>query len=192
MRRHHGTPGDTSLRKIAPGLTPEYRIFIERSRFCVLTTVGPEGTDARPRGDDGPVVRILDDQRLVLPDWMGNNRIDSPRNIVRDCRVSLMFLIPGSTSVIRVNGRAQVTADPALRAAFARDGRQPRTVTFIATDEVYFQCARALMRARLWSGADESQGLPTPGHMLAALTGGTVGGPDYDRAWPGRARASMW
>jgi hypothetical protein len=192
LHAHYSTPAETALRKVAPGLSPEYRAFVERARFCILTTVGPEGTDASPRGDDGPVVRILDDRTFALPDWTGNNRIDSLRNIVRDPRVSLMYLVPGSVNVIRANGRAVVTADTGLRDSFARDGKTPRTVTVVTTDEVYFQCARAIMRAGLWAGRDDSAGLPTPGQMLAALTDGTVGGADYDRAWPERARASLW
>lgn len=188
----YGTPQPTSTTKVADRLIAEYRVWVERSRFCILSTVGPEGTDASPRGSDGPVVRILDDRTLALPDWRGNDRIDSLRNIVRDGRVSLMFMIPGSVNVIRVNGRARVTADAGLCESFARAGKAPRTVTVIALQEVYFQCARALLRARLWAGADESAGLPTPGQMLAAMTAGEVGGPAYDAEWPGRAARTMW
>ncbi|MEI4487987.1 pyridoxamine 5'-phosphate oxidase family protein [Frigidibacter sp. MR17.14] len=188
----YGQPLPTSTRKVADRLTPEYRVWIERSRFAVLVTVGPEGTDGSPRGDDGPVVRIEDDRLLALPDWRGNDRIDSLRNIVRDGRVSLMFMIPGSTNVIRVNGRARLSADPALCDSFARAGKLPRTVALIAIEAVYFQCARALIRSRLWTAGDESAGLPTAGRMLAALTEGEVGGEDYDRTWPARAAATMW
>jgi len=192
LQAHYGVPGDTSTRKVADRLVPEYRDWIARSRFCVLSTVGPEGTDASPRGDDGPVVRVLDGVTLALPDWRGNDRIDSLRNIVRDERASLMFFVPGSRNVIRVNGRARVTADEALRESFARQGRTPRTVVVLKVDEVYFQCARALVRSRLWSGEDESAGLPTPGQMLAAMTDGEVGGAAYDREWPERAAKTMW
>jgi PPOX class probable FMN-dependent enzyme len=192
LEAEYGVPGEASTRKVADRLTPEYRAWIGRSRFCVLTTVGPEGSDGSPRGDDGPVVTALDDRTLALPDWMGNNRIDSLRNIVRDGRVSLMFMIPGSTNVVRVNGRAKVTADAGLRARFERQGKRPRTVIVIGVAEVYFQCARALLRARLWTAGDESVGLPTAGQLLAAMTAGTVGGADYDAAWAERAAATMW
>ena len=192
LHARYGVPQAASTTKVAERLIAEYRVWVERSRFCILSTVGPEGTDASPRGDDGPVVRILDDRTLALPDWRGNDRIDSLRNIVRDGRVSLMFMIPGSVNVIRVNGRARVTADAGLCESFARDGRAPRTVTVIALQEVYFQCARALLRARLWAGVDESAGLPTPGQMLAAMTAGEVGGPSYDAEWPGRGGRTMW
>lgn len=188
----YGRPLPTSTRKVAAHLVPEYRAWIERSRFCILSTVGPEGTDASPRGDDGPVVRVIDEGLIALPDWRGNDRIDSLRNILRDPRVSLMFMIPGATNVIRVNGIGAITADAALRESFARGGKVPRTVVMVSVREVYFQCARAILRAGLWSGIDESAGLPTPGRMLAALTEGEVGGPDYDAEWPDRAARSMW
>jgi PPOX class probable FMN-dependent enzyme len=127
----YGQPGQAATVKVTPFLTPAYRAFVERSHFCVLTTVGPEGTDASPRGDDGPVVRVVDAQTLALPDWKGNERIDSLRNIVRDGRVSLMFFVQGSNNVIRVNGRAILSVDPTLLARFARGEAQPRTVALI-------------------------------------------------------------
>jgi len=192
LEAHYRSPKDTSLRKVADRLTPEYRAWIAASRFLVFTTVGPEGTDGTPRGDDGPVVAELDAKTLVLPDWNGNNRIDSLRNIVRDGRVSLMFMVPGSSNVVRVNGMARITADEGLRQRFARKASLPRTVAVIRIAEVYCQCSRALMRSGLWTRGDDSEGLPTPGQMLAAMTEGEVGGPDYDRAWPERAKASMW
>ena len=188
----YGTPQPTALRKVADRLTPEYRAWIAEARFVVLTTVGPEGTDGTPRGDDGPVVQELDAQTLALPDWHGNNRIDSLRNIVRDGRVSLMFMVPGSTNVVRVNGHARLTEDDALRGRFSRGKVLPRTVAVITIAEVYFQCSRALMRSGLWTRGDDSAALPTPGQMLAAMTDGEVGGPDYDRAWPKQAVESLW
>ena len=188
----YGTPGAASLRKMADRVTPDYAAFLEAARFCVLATVGPEGTDASPRGDDGAVVRIIDARHLALPDWRGNERIDSLKNITRDPRVSLTFLTRGSTTIIRVNGQARLTDDAGLRDSFARDGKTPRTVIVIQIGEIYFQCARAVMRSGLWSGADDSAGLPTPGQILAGLTDGEVGGAGYDAEWPGRAAASMW
>jgi hypothetical protein len=191
LERHYGTPAQASLIKVARRMTPTYRAWIARSRLCILSTVGPEGTDASPRGDDGPVVREIDPGTLALPDWKGNNRIDSLRNIVRDPRVSLMFLVPGSDNVIRVNGTARVTADEALRESFARDGKSPRTVILIAIEEIYSQCARALMRAGTWIG-DQSEGLPTIGDMLAEMSQGDIDGAAYDAEWPGRAKESLW
>ncbi|MGB3316154.1 MAG: pyridoxamine 5'-phosphate oxidase family protein [Albidovulum sp.] len=189
---HYGIPAPASIVKVARRMTPTYRAWIDRARLCILSTVGPEGTDASPRGDDGPVVREIDPGTLALPDWRGNNRIDSLRNIVRDPRVSLMFLVPGSNNVVRVNGRASVTADQALCDSFARDGKSPRTVILIAIEEVYSQCARALMRARTWGDGDQSGGLPTIGDMLAEMSQGEIDGAAYDAEWPGRAAQSLW
>lgn len=188
----YGKPKETSLRKVADRMVPVYRRWIAASRFCVLTTVGPEGTDGSPRGDDGPVVTELDEKTLVLPDWRGNDRIDSLRNIVRDGRVSLMFMVPGSDNVVRINGTARLSADPDLLARFERKERLPRSVILIEIGEIYFQCARALMRSRLWSAGDESAGLPKAGEIIAEMTLGEIGGPAYDAAWPKRAKESLW
>lgn len=192
LHSHYGQPAEAATVKVTPRLTPAYRAWIERARFCILTTVGPEGTDGSPRGDEGPVVEVLDATTLALPDWHGNNRIDSLRNIVRDGRVSLMFLIPGALNALRVNGSARLTADAALRARFDRDGKQPRSVIVIRIAEVYSQCARALIRSALWTSGDQSGGLPTVGDMLREITEGRIDGKAYDSDWPGRAAQTMW
>ncbi|KIN79292.1 pyridoxamine 5'-phosphate oxidase family protein [Sulfitobacter mediterraneus] len=188
----YGQAGAPSLRKVADRLTPLYRKWIMASKLCVLSTAGAEGTDASPRGDDGPVVTELDEFTLAMPDWRGNNRLDSLRNIVTDGRVSLMFVVPGSNNVVRINGTAFLTDDADLRARFEKKGRQPATVIVIQIAEVYTQCARALMRAGTWAGVDESTGLPTVGEILAQMTSGEEGGAPYDAAWGARAKDTMW
>ena len=119
----YGQPSDAAICKVSPRLTPLYRRWIMASRFCVLTSVGPDGTDGSPRGEDGPVVQELDPQTLAMPDWRGNNRLDSLRNIISDGRVSLMFMVPGSTTIVRVNGRAVLSAGTDLRTRFERRGK---------------------------------------------------------------------
>jgi PPOX class probable FMN-dependent enzyme len=187
----YGSPGKASLIKVTDRLTPAYEKWIMRSRFCVLTTVGDLGTDGSPRGDDGPVVQIKDVQTLLMPDWRGNNRMDSLRNIVTDGRVSLMFMVPGSNNVIRVNGAAVVSVDPDLLGRFADIGRAPRSVIVVTIAEVYSQCARALMRAKTWTSGDESAGLPSVGDMLAEIEAGFDGGA-YDAEWAPRAAKTLW
>lgn len=187
----YGTPGAASIRKVADHLTPLYAKWIVASRFAVLTTVGPGGTDGSPRGDDGPVAVALDAKTLAMPDWRGNQRLDSLRNVVEDGRVSLMFMVPGSNTVVRVNGQARLTADAALCARFEQKGRHPATVIVITVAEVYTQCARAVMRAGLWSRND-ADGLPTAGEILAEVSDGDEGGADYDAEWPERAARTMW
>ena len=154
--------------------------------------MGPEGVDATPRGDDGPVVRIADPRTLLLPDWRGNNRLDNLRNIVRDGRAALLFMVAGSDNVIRCNGTARLSVDAALRESFARKGVAPRCVIEFTIAEVYVQCARALLRARLWRDGDRSEGLPSVGEMVAEIAEGGFDGARYDAEWPDRARATLW
>jgi len=190
----YGQPAAPSLVKVAPVVTKEYRALIEASPFAVLATCGPEGIDCSPRGDRPGFVRIHDDRTLMLPDRRGNNRIDSLRNIVRDPRASLLFLIPGSGTTVRVNGKAYLSADAALLDSFAVDGKPPRSVLVLEIDEIYFQCARAIVRSHLWDAESQvdPKTLPTPGRILAAQSDDTVGGESYDKEWPDRARQSLW
>lgn len=193
LKAIYGEAGEASIAKVTKVLTPEYRRMIEIAPFVALATVGPEGLDCSPRGDLGGVVRVADDRTLLLPDWRGNNRIDSLINIVRDPRVALMFLIPGSTTTMRINGKAVVSAEPALLQSFEMDGRHPRTVAVVTIDEVYFQCARALIRSELWN-ADrfiDPKILPTPGQLMKAAKA-DFDAQTYDREWPGRAAKTMW
>jgi PPOX class probable FMN-dependent enzyme len=187
-------PAPASTVKVTDHITPHYAALIEASPFVALATVGPEGLDCSPRGDLPGFVRIAGPRTLMLPDRRGNNRIDSLSNIVRDPRVALLFLIPGSGTTFRVNGRAVLSADPELLASFAVDGKPPRTVTVITVEEAYFQCARAIVRSGLWTAEAhvDPKSIPSPGAMLAAVTAGEVGGEAYDTAWPERAAKTMW
>ena len=190
----YGFPNDASTIKVADRVTPPYRTLIEKSPFAALATCGPEGLDCSPRGDLAGFVRIHDDRTLMMPDRRGNNRVDSLRNIIRDPRVALLFLIPGSGSTLRVNGKAHVSANPDLLASFATEGKAPRTVIVMHVDEIYFQCARAIVRSGLWNPERrvDPKDLPTPGQILAEMSENRVGGEAYDREWPERARQSLW
>src|SRR5579871_6513642 len=189
----YGHPGETSTVKVTDRVTPQYRAFIDAAPFAVLATSGPEGLDCSPRGDVPGFVRVADDRTLLLPDRRGNNRVDSLRNIVRDPRVALLFLIPGSGTTLRVNGRAHLRTDPELLASFAVDGQAPRSVIVVTAEAVYFQCARAIVRSDLWNPVRhvDPDSLPTPGQILAALSDDRVGGETYDREWPERARRTL-
>lgn len=190
----YGTANLAATTKVADRITPDYRRLIEASPFAVLATVGPEGLDASPRGDAHGLVRIEGNETLLMPDRRGNNRVDSLRNIVRDPRVGLLFLIPGSGTTLRVNGRAHLSIDADLLASFAVEGAPPRSVVVIAVEELFFQCARAVVRSALWDPAHHAPpgSLPTPGQILAAMSKGETGGEAYDRDWPARAAATMW
>lgn len=194
LEQIYGRPGLTSTAKVAGRITPHYRTLIESSPFCALATAGPEGLDCSPRGDHGTCLHIADDKTLMIPDRRGNNRIDSLRNIVRNPHVALLLLIPGSGNTLRINGKARLTVTSELLEFFAVKGKLPRCVIEIAISEVYFQCARAVIRAGLWNPSNhiDPATLPTPGDILQEMTAGVVDGSEYDEEWPTRAAKSMW
>lgn len=187
-------PGDTSLAKVADHVHPLYRPYIEASPFAVLATVGDRGIDTSPRGDGPGFVRIVDVHTLLLPDRRGNQRIDSLRNIARDPRVALLFLLPGIGETLRVNGTARISALPALCEQFAVDGKPPASVLVISVASVFFQCARAIKRSQLWNPAQhvERDSVPSPGAILQALSQQRVNGGDYDNALQARQQATLY
>ncbi len=187
----YGEAVPMALTKVVDHMTPAYREWIEASRFLILSTVGPEGTDATPRGDDGPVVRIVGPQEIWLPDWRGNNRIDSLRNIVRDGRASLMFMVPGCNNVVRVNGTGIVTMDPDVTETFEQKGKHPRSVVCVKIGEMYFQCAKALMRSGLWRADDESDRVPSAGDFVRAIHE-DFDAKAYDDGYAEYAAPRMW
>ena len=165
----YGRPGRAASIKAVDRLTPAYRRWIEAAPFCILSTLGPDGPDSSPRGDDGPVVRVLDDRTLALPDWRGNRRLDSLRNILRNGQIALLFLVPGAAHVMRLRGRAWLTDDPVLRGSFRQGGETPVTVVLVSVASVQVQRTRAVTRARLWAGEDRAAGLPGIEDMLAEI-----------------------
>ncbi len=190
----YGRPQAPATVKEVASITPHYRAYINASPFAVLATSGPEGLDCSPRGDRRGFVRAHDGKTLMLPDRRGNNRIDSLRNIVRDPRIALLFMIPGAGNTLRVNGRALLSTEVDLLASFAVDGKAPRSIVVIAVEAVYFQCARAIVRSDLWNPGNhlDAKHLPSAGEILAVLSADADGGADYDRAWPERAAQTLW
>jgi len=168
LRRLYGEPSGRTRDKVLVRLDRHCLRFISLSPFVLIATADAAGAaDVSPRGD-APGFVAASEQRLLIPDRPGNNRIDSLLNMVSCDRVGLLFLIPGVDETLRVNGRAAVRDDEDLRARFAVDGRLPRTVIDIAVEEAFLHCAKAFMRSRLW--AREAQlprsALPTMGEML--------------------------
>ena len=194
----YGQPGETSLRKESAVLTPPYRALLAASPLVVLATSGPGGLDASPRGDPGTALVVQDERTLLLPDRRGNQRIDSLRNILADPRVALLCLIPGRNETLRINGRATLSTDPALIERLAMDGHPPVSVVVIHIELVFFQCARALLRAQLWNPATwpDPGTLPSAGQMLSATSGRGLANPfdaaGYDAALPQRQRESLY
>ncbi|MGB7040923.1 MAG: pyridoxamine 5'-phosphate oxidase family protein [Xanthobacteraceae bacterium] len=187
-------PYGPAVFKEADRITPQYRKLIEATPFAVLATCGPEGLDCSPRGDPPGFLRVADEHMLLIPDRRGNNRIDSLRNLVRDPRVSLLFLIPGVGETMRVNGRAVISTDPKLTESFVFNGKTPKCVLVVTVERAYFQCTKAIIRSKLWDPATrvDRKTLPTPGSILAELTDGKMGGPEHDRLAPERIKQTIY
>jgi PPOX class probable FMN-dependent enzyme len=175
-------------------LNDSYRKLIEASPFVAIATSGPEGLDCSPKGDPKGFVRILDDKTLAIPDRPGNNRTDGFRNILRDPRIALLFLIPGVGETLRVNGRASITTDPELMQSFAINGKLPRCITIVHIDNVYFHCSKAIVRSKLWDAETkiDRKNLPSTGTIVAEVSKGRLGGEEYDRAAPERIKAQLY
>jgi uncharacterized protein len=194
LERIYGEPYGPSIAKEADRVTAHYRAFIEAAPFFALASGGPDGFDCSPRGDAPGFVRVHDEKTLLIPDRQGNNRIDTLRNILTEPRVALLFLIPGCGETIRVNGRAEISTDPALAQSFVVNGKAPRAVIVVTVDRVYFQCAKAIVRSKLWDASRhvDRKSLPSAGTILADLTGGKIGGEAHDRAAPARLEATLY
>jgi PPOX class probable FMN-dependent enzyme len=190
----YGAPSQRSLDKELEQLSLHYQAFIEKAPFLVLATVGPEGVDCSPRGDPAGFVRVVDSKTLMLPDRKGNNRLDSLRNIVRQRRVSLLFLIPGVGETLRVNGHADIVVNAELNASFDIQGKQPRSVIVVTIDRVYFQCQKALARSRLWdpqARIDRTE-LPSTGEMLQAVSKEAFDGEEYDAGYSEHMKRTIY
>jgi PPOX class probable FMN-dependent enzyme len=189
----YGTPSEAALLKEIDVINDAYRRFIEASPFVLMATSGEEGLDCSPRGDPPGFVRVVDEKTVLLPDRRGNNRIDSLRNLVRDPRISLLFLVPGVGETIRINGRARIRVDEALLASFEMQGKPPRSVIEVTVDRIYFQCQKALVRSKLWNAQSQVDraSLPSAGQILKAVSE-SFDGEAFDRAYPERIRTTIY
>jgi len=194
LRALYGEPSEPAIAKEVDYVHPHYRAMIEASPFVVMATCGPDGLDVSPRGDPAGFVVVEDDRTLLIPDRRGNNRTDSLNNLINDPRIALLFLIPGVGETLRVNGRADISVDPALLQRFPVQGRLPRSVIVVHVERVYFQCPKALVRSDLWNPAKhvERRSLPSSGTILADITRGRMGGREYDAAYPERLKATIY
>jgi uncharacterized protein len=189
----YGEIGPNSLRKELPRLNAAYQQLLEAAPFCTVATSGPGGLDCSPRGDGPGFVRVLNPQTIAIPDRRGNNRLDTLRNLVADPRIALLFMIPGVSETLRVNGRAIVSTAPDLIEQFVVQGQAPKTVIVVSISSVYFQCARALIRSRLWDPAVRADraGLPSAGQMSKAADA-TFDAATYDDGLIERQRATLY
>lgn len=190
----YGKPHERSLWKEIDFLNEDYQAFVKASPFVVFASSGPGGMDCSPKGDAPGFVKILDERTLAIPDRPGNNRIDTLRNIIADPRIGLLFIIPGIGGTLRVNGRAEISAEPALLEQFAVDGKLPRTVIIVKIEATYFHCSKALVRSKLWDPARqiERASFPSPGTILKRLSNGGFDADTYDRDLPERVKATLY
>ncbi len=190
----YGTPMPSSLAKEIDHVDAHYAALVAASPFCAIASAGPDGLDVSPRGDGPGFVAVADSKTLLLPDRRGNNRADTLKNIVADPRVALLFLIPGVGETLRVNGTARISIDPDLCRRFAMDGKPARSVLVVAVERVFFQCARAIVRADLWNPAKHvaRTSLPSTGTILEALARGAIDAKTYDAELPKRLSNELY
>jgi len=190
----YGKPSGPAVAKEIDHISNGYRALIEAAPFVAIATCGPEGLDCSPKGDPAGFVRILDDKTLAIPDRPGNNRFDGFRNILRDPRVAILFLIPGVGETLRVNGRASISLAPELMQSFAINGKLPRSVLVVHIEKIFFHCSKAIVRSKLWDEATkiDRKSLPSTGTIIAEFSNGQLGGADYDRAAPERIKAQLY
>lgn len=152
IRGLYGEPSERAVKKQLPRLEKHSRAFIALSPLLVIASADPSGrVDASPKGDAPGFVRVLDDETLLIPDRLGNNRVDTIGNLLSRPGVGLLFFVPGLRETLRVNGTAQITTDPALLEPSAVNGRPPRSGILVTVDEVYFHCGKAIIRSDLWN-----------------------------------------
>jgi PPOX class probable FMN-dependent enzyme len=174
LRELYGEPNIRAANKVLPKLDEHCRAFIDLSPFCVLGTAAADGSaDCSPKGDAPGFVKVLDDETLLIPDRLGNNRVDSMSNIVENSNVSLIFLIPGMNETLRINGHATITTDDAVLDPLAVNGKTPKSGLIIKVDEAFLHCAKALMRSKLWDSERhiDRKSFPSLRRILSDQTG---------------------
>jgi PPOX class probable FMN-dependent enzyme len=165
-------PSERAVKKTQHALDGHMRNFIALSPFVCLGSSSAEGADVTPRGDQPGFVHVLDDSTLLIPDWPGNNRLDTLMNIEANPQVGLLFLIPGFSESLRVNGVAEISHDPVLLERWTVNGRHPRSVLRVSVREAFLHCGKAILRSRLWdeSAKVDRRVLPSYGQMLKDQT----------------------
>jgi PPOX class probable FMN-dependent enzyme len=189
-------PSPVAVRKETTELTPAQAEIVRAAPFVLVATTGPQGIDVSPRGDAPGFVAVRNEHTLVVPDRPGNNRLDTLHNLLADPRVGLLFLVPGLGEELRVRGTATISTDPEELARHEVQGRAPASVLVVQVDSVFFQCARAITRSRLWDPDSRvARGtLPTAGRL--ALEAQAFVTPDQARAYDAglaeRQAATLW
>jgi uncharacterized protein len=171
LRDFYDSPMEAAIRKDIAHIDDMCRRLIGASPMLFVATHTEDGRgDVSPRGGQPGFVTVLDDHHLAIPDATGNRRLDTLENIVDTGRVALIFLIPGRDTTLRVNGRAAVTAAPALLDRLTPVGKPPKTAIVVEAEEVYTHCPKAFVRSRLWDPDSwpDPASLPTSAEVTLA------------------------
>ena len=171
----YGPPSERAVKKQLTRFDKHCRTFIARSPFLVIASSDPSGRcDASPKGDAPGFVQVLDEETLLIPDRLGNNRVDTIGNLLERPGVGLIFFVPGINETLRVNGRARITTDPTVLEPLAVNGKTPRSGILVAAEEIYFHCGKALIRSDLWNPERHLRRseFPSLGRILADQIGG--------------------
>ena len=162
LRTFYGEPTERGSKKQLKKLDQHCRNFIALSPFLVIASANAAGADASPRGDAAGFVKVIDDYTLLVPDRPGNNRVDTLGNILDNPNVGLLFLVPGINETLRVNGKAGITTEEDRLRSFSVKGKTPKTGLVIKVEEVYFHCAKAIIRSKLWAEETKIQKMDFP------------------------------
>jgi len=168
LRECYPEPSERAVLKTQHVLDAHMTRFIALSPFLCLGSSSAEGADVTPRGDQPGFVHVLDASTLLIPDWPGNNRLDTLMNIEANPHIGLLFLIPGFNESLRVNGVAEVSLDPALLGRWDVKGKHPRSVLKVSVREAFLHCGKAILRSKLWEehARVDRSALPPYGQML--------------------------
>ena len=174
LRERMGVPSPIVHTKVWSGLEGPARNYIESSPFLLLATADTAGNiDVSPKGDGPGFVAVEDDSTLLIPDRRGNKLLFGLQNILENPHVGVIFLKPGTEETLRVNGRAELTADPAVLDRLTERGQPALIAIRIHIDECFFHCAKAFKRARLWEPESWTESMPVSwGKLMAAKLGG--------------------
>jgi PPOX class probable FMN-dependent enzyme len=172
LRDTYPPPLERAVRKEQKALDGHMKAFIAAAPFLCLATSSATGADVTPRGDRPGFAHVPDDHTVLVPDWPGNNRLDSLGNVIENPAVGLLFFVPGVLETLRVNGRAEISVDDALLAQWDVGGKHPRSVLRVTVTDAFMHCGKALIRSRLWDPATqiERSALPSYGQMLKDQT----------------------
>ena len=170
----YGEPSERAVLKQLDHLDKHCQAFIKISPFLVIGTMGSDGLgDVSPRGDAPGFVKVKDEKTIYLPDRLGNNRTDTLSNVLENSGVGLLFLVPGMNETLRVNGIAKITTDKNILESLSVEGKAPRSALEIIIEEAYLQCAKALIRSKLWEEDHkiERKSFPSLGKIISDQIG---------------------